>query len=583
MRTKTFLPAFLLAAALASVFAAAAHAAPIEPARTPPAPHWNKLYDFREVTDLLQQYAAAYPEWLKLESIGQSAEGRDLWLATLNNPATGAASTKPGMYVDGNTHANEVQGTEATLYTLDFLLKNYGRLDRITELLDRAAFYLVPVVNPDGRAHWFAGPSTSGFPRTVMEPVDDDRDGLMDEDGFDDLDGDGVITMMRKRVPLGEGGYRLHPDDPRLLVEVEDDELGDYVLLGREGIDNDGDGRLNEDTVGYVDPNRTWGFDWQPPYVQAGAGRYPLAIPETRAIALWALEHPNIIASQSFHNSGGMILRPPSAKSHPNLAREDVKALDLIAEQGERMIPGYRYMVVWKDLYTTFGATDDHFFRIHGAASFTNELYVGAADLDKDGETTEEEEMEFNDLLTQGRQFVDWTEIDHPQYGKVEVGGARHDVGRVPEGWMLEEEIHRNSMFVLLHAHHMPLLRFGEASVEALGGDLWRVEIPVVNERAIPSMLAEARRGKLHRPDIATVEGAAGRNVRVVSSGLVEDRWLGKVDLQKHRPERLMVPGVDGYAARRLFFLVEGSAGEITVRYDSLKAGAMETSVRLGS
>ena len=77
--------------------------------------------------------------------------------------------------------------------------------------------------------------------------------------------------------------------------------------------------------------------------------------------------------------------------------------------------------------------------------------------------------------------------------------------------------------------------------------------------------------------DVVTVEGAD-----VVSSGLVEDRWLDKIRLQKHRPERLMVPGVGGYAARRLFFVVEG-AGEITVRYDNLKAGAMETSVRLGS
>ena len=165
--------------------------------------------------------------------------------------------------------------------------------------------------------------------------------------------------------------------------------------------------------------------------------------------------------------------------------------------------------------------------------------------------------------------------MEHPQYGKVEVGGYRHDVGRVPEGWMLAEEVHRNSAFVLFHARDLPKLRFGEVETERLDKGLWRLEVPVVNERAIPSMLAVARREKLHRPDIATVEGA-----RVVASGLVNDTWLDKVELQKYRPERLMVPGVDGLSARTLFFLLEGE-GEVTVRYDRLKGGRIERQVRL--
>jgi hypothetical protein len=208
-------------------------AEPITPAETPPEPAFNRLSDFDEITALLKGYAAAYPEWVKLESIGQSTEGRDMWLLTLNNPATGDVLSKPAMYVDGNTHGNEIQGTEATLYTIDFLLKNYGRLERVTELLDRASFYFVPVVNPDGRADWFAAPATANYPRTVKTPVDDDRDGLVDEDGYDDLDGDGVITQMRMKVPLGQGTHRLHPKDSRILVPLEKDEQGDYIELIR--------------------------------------------------------------------------------------------------------------------------------------------------------------------------------------------------------------------------------------------------------------------------------------------------------------------------------------------------------------
>jgi hypothetical protein len=149
-------------------------------------------------------------------------------MITITNPATGPELSKPAMYVDGNTHANEVQGAEAALYTVGYLLQNYGKLPRVTEMLDRSVFYILPVVNPDGRALWFKGPSDEDFPLTVMVPVDDDRDGAADEDGYDDVDGDGYVTTMRKQVPMGQGTHKLDPKDPRLLVPVEPGELGDW-------------------------------------------------------------------------------------------------------------------------------------------------------------------------------------------------------------------------------------------------------------------------------------------------------------------------------------------------------------------
>jgi hypothetical protein len=171
--------------------------------------------------------------------------------------------------------------------------------------------------------------------------------------------------------------------------------------------------------------------------------------------------------------------------------------------------------------------------------------------------------------------LVNWKEMEHPQYGTVEIGGFRHDTGRVPEGWMLEEECHRNSAFVLYHAYQMPKIRFGEPVVEKLDGDLYRLHVPVINERAIPTVAAIARKNKLHRVDLATVEG-----VTVVSSGIVQDPYLNKVEVQKHRPERLMVPGVDGLSTRTLFFLVEGK-GRIRIDYDSVKAGKISAEVEL--
>ncbi len=158
-------------------------AAPLVPSRTPPAPRFDRLYPNEQILDFLEAYAAAYPKFFKLESIGKTVGGNDTWLVTIRNPATGAELAKPAIYIDGATHANEVQGTETVLYFIDYLLKQYGRLPKITKLLDRAVFYIVPMVNPDNRGAWFKKPATPHFPRTLLVPIDDDRDGLADEDG----------------------------------------------------------------------------------------------------------------------------------------------------------------------------------------------------------------------------------------------------------------------------------------------------------------------------------------------------------------------------------------------------------------
>ncbi len=541
----------------------------------PPDPHFNRLNHNDEIVRFLRGYVASYPDWVKLESIGKTTGGSDTWLVTINNPKTGPELSKPAMFVDGATHANEVQGTETVLYLIDYMLDNYGKLDKVTELMDRTVFYFVPMVNPDSRAKWFDAPATPNYPRTVPVKIDDDRDGRVDEDGYEDLDGDGELTQMRKKVPLGQGRFRLDPNDPRRLVPIEEDELGDYIRLGGEGIDNDGDGLVNEDGVGYVDPNRTFAYGWAPRYVQPGSTDYPLQVAETRNIALWALEHPNIAAAQSFHNTGRMILRGPGTKAMGRYEVSDIQVYDRIGKEGENIIPGYSYFILWKDLYSAYGGTIDHFYGIHGAIAFSNELFGPQQDFDKDGEVTEEERLKFVDLLTLGRMTVEWKEFDHPQYGKIEIGGFRHDTGRVPEGWMLEEDCHRNALFVLYHARQLPKIRFDDPTVEKVDGDLYRVHVPVVNERSIPTVTAIARKNKLHRLDLATVEGA-----KVVASGIVRDLYLNKVDLQKHRPERLMVPSVEGLSTRTLFFLVEGK-GSITVAYDSVKAGKISQDIEL--
>ncbi len=549
----------------------------LKPKVAPPDPRWDRLYPNADIMTMMRGYAAAYPDFVKLESLGKTSAGGDTWLLTITNPKTGAADTKPAVYLDGATHANEIQGTEVCMYTVNFVLKNYGKLPRVTELLDRSTLYVVPMMNVDSRERWFTQPATPSFPRTLPVPVDDDRDGLFDEDGYDDLNGDGEITMMRKKVPLGQGRYKLDPKDPRLLVPVGPGELGDYLMLGSEGLDNDGDGLVNEDTYGYVDPNRAWGEGWMPRYIQSGSSQYPLQYPEQRNIAQWLRTHNNINAVFSFHNFGRYILRGPGARPQRAMNQYDLRAHDFLGKEGEQILPGYKYGNSFELLYDSYGDTTDHTYGRHGAISFVVELNGTQQDFNNDKRVSPEETMKFNDELTQGRMFVDWKPYKHPQYGDIEIGGYKHDTGRPPEGFLNVEECHRNAMFILFSGYHLPLLKMQTPEVTKVKDGLYRVHVPILNERGIPSVLSIVERNKLHRQDFATVSGG-----KVLSSGIVRDPFLNKVQLQAQRPERLVVDGgVGAFSTTTLMFLVEARPGNLTFTYDSVKAGKITGTITL--
>jgi hypothetical protein len=220
---------------------------------------FDHYYNYGQVVEALRALHAAYPEMTSLDLVGYSEENRAIYAITINNPETGDDLSKPGVYVDGNIHGNEIQAGEVCLYLANMLLTKYGENEKLTSLVDRNAFYILPSVNVDGRYHFFEDANTPSSNRGLRRPKDDDHDGLFDEDPYDDLDGDGNICEMRKKDP--NGTYRTDPYDPRLMVRVKPGEQGEYIRLGREGIDNDGDGRINEDGEGYVDPNRNWAIN----------------------------------------------------------------------------------------------------------------------------------------------------------------------------------------------------------------------------------------------------------------------------------------------------------------------------------
>jgi len=548
---------------------------------------FDRYYTLDQVYEAMAALNKSYPGLTTLETVGKSDEGRPIMAMTINNPKTGPALDKPGIYADGNMHGNEIQGGEICLYLLDYLLGNYGKNPEIGRLLDKTCFYIVPVVNADGRYHFFADANTSSSNRSIRIPTDDDRDGLVDEDFPDDLDGDGSICVMRRRDPFG--AYKTDPEDARLLIRVKPGEKGEWTIIGEEGIDNDGDGRLNEDGEGYVDGNRNWGYDWAPPYVQPGSGEYPFSGTGLKALAEWTFAKTNICVGWSFHNSGGMFLRGPSRKGLGEYPPQDVAVYDYLGKQSERIIPGYKYLISWKDLYTTYGDSVEWLTQTLGAYTYCAEVYMTESETFRDTagaivtggekaaaaqELSERERIKFSDNIVQGELYKPWKPFKHPVYGDIEIGGWVKMSERLGAPFQIKDLAHRNAMAVIFTAKHMPEVSLEVTEVKPVAKDLYRIRTRLANDKAMPTMSYTAQKANLYPKDMLKVSGA-----KVVAGGVLNDPFMNLVTYKKYRPEVqfLFVPG---FGKVEHEFLVEGR-GPITISYESRHAGKLTKTVKL--
>ena len=545
---------------------------------------FDRYYNYEDVVKALEVLHAAYPDLTKLESLGVSEEGRKIYVLTINNTKTGAELEKPGVWVDGNIHGNEIQAGEVCLYYANMLLTKYGKNDKITKAVDRNVHYIVPVVNVDGRAHFFNDANTPSSSRSIRVPKDDDGDGLFDEDAPDDLDGDGSICQMRIKDP--NGNYKADPEDPRIMVRVKPGEKGEYTILGSEGIDNDGDGRFNEDAEGYLDPNRNWGYNWMPDYVQSGAGNFPFSGVGMKAINEYLAKHPNIIINFAFHNNGGMWLRVPAEKS-TQIPQSDVAAYDVIGKEAIKITPGYVYMPSY-DLYPTYGDTDGQFFFVYGSYSLVGELFIResetysekpkAAEYGDDergsGVERDREELKFNDNVVQGELYHDWKPFHHPVYGDIEIGGWVKMSSRLPHPFMLNDLVHRNASVVLLAATETPEVEIKVFETKDLGNNLKRVRVRLTNKNGLSTMTAQAVKDKLYTIDHLTVSGA-----KIIAGGKIDNFRLDQVTYKETKPE-IQFFALPGHGSAEYEFIIEGK-GKVTFDYISQKAKNVSTTVTL--
>jgi hypothetical protein len=486
----------------------------------------------------LAAIARDHPDRVAVRRLAKTAGGRDIWLATIGGAS---ADANPAVLVVGGVDGPRLVGSELALRIVERLAADASDSTRL--LLQRVTVYVIPRASPDALDAFFARPRVE---RAVNEnPSDDDRDGAVDEDGVDDLDGNGVITQMRVR--RAGGRYLADPADPRVLrlADASRGEQGLYELMS-EGRDDDRDGAYNEDGPGGVDIDRNFPFEYRP--FSRAAGAHAASEIETRALADFCYDHQNIAAVFAFSSQSNLL--------HPWQARPEQGGGRIIRTVSEADAgPLARLAEIYADITGQKAAPS--FVAppyVKGEGSFVEWAYydygrvaLGTPGwwLTADGAKTDSSRRPaLADTLawleSRGVEaFVPWKQVELPEFpsGSVEVGGIVPFAAGEPPSRQLDSLAAPYARFVVRLGALLPRIELSELRTEPLGDGLTRVRAVVVNTGYMPTLLAMGERSRVPidvKAELTLARGqtlAAGRRVQLLgalagSGGSKELTWV---------------------------------------------------------
>lgn len=539
----------------------------------------------------------------EMRSLGTSHEGRDIWLVEIADRDGAAVDERPAVLVVGNLSGDHLVGSHLALETIRYLVGPGAAAADLSEHV----IYVVPRVNPDGAEAMFTG--TRDGRRGNALAYDDDNDGRIDEDGASDLNGDGVVTLMRVADP--DGDFMVDPDEPLLMRRADraQGERGTHTLY-REGADADGDGFIGEDGTGGVDLDRN--FQHEYPYWEADAGPFMVSEPESRALMDFVVGRTNIAAIVTFGHTDNLVTPPDSRGA---LAAASTVALDEFADEsldglfdaGVYPVPfqqgglelrgaqpgsdndpqsGRRPEVTVNEQDVEyFGRVAEAYDEITGVggvvlnreprgAFFQYGYYqFGVPSFSTPGWALPESEDagEGDARLLAAFEaegidaFVPWTAFTHPDLGAVEIGGFRPYLLSNPPVDRLSALGTAHGEFVARLSTMLARVRIADLEVEAHGAGVYTVTADIVNEGYLPSSLQHGVVSRTVDPVLVQIQVDP------------DDILTGAA--KSHRINRL-----DGSGAReRVSWLIRGDAGaSIEVRVRAEKGGTDVATVVLG-
>lgn len=534
-------------------------------------------YQYDQLVTFMNQWSTDFPELTKLYSIGKTYEGRDMWLIEITNKATGCGDEKPAYYIDGNFHAGEVTGCAVAMYTINHLLQNYGKDKEVTHMLDTFVIYVLPRVSCDG-AEMYLTTAMTLRSSTRPYPFEDQQPGLF----IKDINDDGYITQMRVEDP--NGNWKVSQKDARLMLRRQPDDIeGTFYRLYNEGEIKDYDGFEVKDAVRLygLDINRNSPVNWKPEHVQKGAGPYPFSEPETRNIGEFILSHKNIAGMMSYHTTSGVHLRPSAQVPDSKMNPIDVKMFKEIGARGSEFT-GYPHINTVEGFVSSpqTGIFMDWAYENEGILSWSTELWdlmqrAGIEIKDfkafrkKQTFKTEEENglklLAWNDKELNGKAFIPWTTHEHPQLGKVEIGGYKMKFFRQnPPHKFLEQECQKNMLFTFVHIKALPKLAIGEVKIAKTGSSFYKITASIENRGYQPtSGTGIAKQFKKIKTVTAILDLPAGAEVVV-----------GKNELDFGH--------LDGWSKKKAEWMVRAESGtEITIQANSDRAGKCYKTITL--
>lgn len=461
---------------------------------------FNHYFSNEEIDRIIHAWQQSHPDLLSVTPLGESYEKRPIWLLTLTNQATGSAADKPAIWIDANIHATELAGTTTALCIADHLLTKYATDPHVTDLLDTSTVYIAPRLNPDGAA--LAMADQPAFIRSGVRayPWDDRDTGLHDQD----IDGDGRILQMRLIDPHGD--WKISTLNPRLMEKRQPHETGGtYYRLLPEGLIENYDGYTIKLAHSYqgLDFNRNFPFDWRPENEQEGSGPFPTSEPEIRAVVNFISSHPNINFAITYHTYSRVLLRPYSNRPDDDIEIDDLFVYKKIGQIGTDLT-GYRCVSTFHDFKyhpkeVTTGAFDDWIYDQYGIYSYTVELWdlptaAGIKDRKfiewyRDHPHSEDVQiLEWADANSSSETYIDWYDFNHPQLGKIQLGGwNRMYSWRNPPVNLIAAEATGQIPFFMALGAMLPHLTIHELQVIPLGNGLSRIVLKLENTGFLPT------------------------------------------------------------------------------------------------
>jgi hypothetical protein len=544
----------------------------------------DQYINHKSMSQKINSMVSEYSGMCTVKSLVKTAGGKDIWVITVG---TGNKDNKPGIAILGGIEGSHILGKELAFGFAELLLKNSSSPE-IKGLLDKVTFYVFPDVSPDATEQFFAPVKYERIANS--RSTDDDRDFLFNEDPFEDLNNDGLITLIR--VSDQAGTFMESDEDRRIMApaQVSKGQKGSYFVYS-EGIDNDKDNLFNEDSEGGVSFNRNLSYNYEE--FGAHAGLHAVSEPESKAVLDFLFDHFNIYATFAFgpQDNLGQPMKAAERTGNTTQSSQRPQTLEQGQFQGQFQRSDLMRMTGQERKFTSILKSDEAINKLvsekyheitgvkgapaaksppgnfmewayfhYGRYSFSTPAWWFPVEREKNAEVMFlkfAEENKIEDV------FVPWTEIIHPDFPdkKTETGGIRPFAMINPPAEKLEDLITKNYQFIITVAAMHPELEFLDINVEKSEGNLFRLTLKVHN-KGIFATCAES--GALNMWT---------RLMRIKLETSKNQKFLSGQPIQR-------LPRLEGGQSEELNWVILGK-GTVKISAGAINTGIISTSAEL--